>query len=91
LTAILRQVSDDRRTAIRRSEIGFVYQFHHLLPEFTALENIMMPQLISGLSKADAASGPNNCSTTCASATAPITGRPNCRAANSSAWRSPAR
>ncbi|EDQ33403.1 ABC-type antimicrobial peptide transport system, ATPase component [Hoeflea phototrophica DFL-43] len=48
-------VSDDRRTAIRRSEIGFVYQFHHLLPEFTALENIMMPQLISGLSKAEAA------------------------------------
>jgi lipoprotein-releasing system ATP-binding protein len=47
-------LSDDRRTAIRRSEIGFVYQFHHLLPEFTALENIMMPQLISGLSKADA-------------------------------------
>jgi lipoprotein-releasing system ATP-binding protein len=45
---------DDRRTAIRRSEIGFVYQFHHLLPEFSALENIMMPQLISGLPKADA-------------------------------------
>jgi lipoprotein-releasing system ATP-binding protein len=48
------QLSDDRRTAIRRSEIGFVYQFHHLLPEFTARENIMMPQLISGLSKAEA-------------------------------------
>jgi len=47
-------LSDDRRTAIRRSDIGFVYQFHHLLPEFTALENIMMPQLISGLSNADA-------------------------------------
>ncbi|MBC7282419.1 ABC transporter ATP-binding protein [Hoeflea sp.] len=47
-------LTDDRRTAIRRSEIGFVYQFHHLLPEFTALENIMMPQLITGLSKADA-------------------------------------
>lgn len=47
-------LGDDRRTAIRRSEIGFVYQFHHLLPEFTALENIMMPQLITGLSKADA-------------------------------------
>lgn len=46
-------LSDDRRTAIRRSEIGFVYQFHHLLPEFSALENIMMPQLISGLSKAE--------------------------------------
>lgn len=48
------QLPDDRRTAIRRSEIGFVYQFHHLLPEFTALENIMMPQLISGLAKAEA-------------------------------------
>jgi lipoprotein-releasing system ATP-binding protein len=42
-------LSDDRRTAIRRSEIGFVYQFHHLLPEFSAVENIMMPQLIAGL------------------------------------------
>lgn len=47
-------LSDDRRTAIRRAEIGFVYQFHHLLPEFSAIENIMMPQLISGLSKAEA-------------------------------------
>ncbi|MFK0163959.1 ABC transporter ATP-binding protein [Rhizobium sp. NPDC090279] len=45
---------DDKRTAVRRSEIGFVYQFHHLLPEFSALENIMMPQLISGLSRKDA-------------------------------------
>ncbi len=48
-------LSDDERTAIRRTDIGFVYQFHHLLPEFTALENIMMPQLIAGLSKAEAA------------------------------------
>ena len=43
-------LSDEKRTAIRRSDIGFVYQFHHLLPEFSALENIMMPQLIAGLS-----------------------------------------
>jgi lipoprotein-releasing system ATP-binding protein len=42
-------LSDERRTAIRRDEIGFVYQFHHLLPEFSAIENIMMPQLIAGL------------------------------------------
>jgi lipoprotein-releasing system ATP-binding protein len=47
-------LSDERRTAIRRGEIGFVYQFHHLLPEFTGLENIMMPQLIAGLTQAEA-------------------------------------
>lgn len=47
-------LSDDARTAIRRNDIGFVYQFHHLLPEFTALENIMLPQLIRGLSPAEA-------------------------------------
>ncbi|WP_173932144.1 ABC transporter ATP-binding protein [Chelativorans sp. Marseille-P2723] len=47
-------LSDDERTAIRRNEIGFVYQFHHLLPEFTALENVMMPQLIAGLNPAEA-------------------------------------
>ncbi len=42
-------LSDALRTAIRRTQIGFVYQFHHLLPEFTAAENIMMPQLIRGI------------------------------------------
>ncbi|NML74011.1 ABC transporter ATP-binding protein [Rhizobium sp. S-51] len=47
-------LSDEKRTAIRRHSIGFVYQFHHLLPEFSALENIMMPQLIAGLSRAEA-------------------------------------
>ncbi|MDR6758958.1 lipoprotein-releasing system ATP-binding protein [Mycoplana sp. BE70] len=47
-------LNDDQRTAIRRNDIGFVYQFHHLLPEFSALENIMMPQLIAGLPKAEA-------------------------------------
>ena len=47
-------LADNERTAIRRLEIGFVYQSHHLLPEFTALENVMMPQLIRGLSRADA-------------------------------------
>jgi lipoprotein-releasing system ATP-binding protein len=50
------RLSDDERTAIRRNDIGFVYQFHHLLPEFSALENIMMPQIIRGLPQAEAQS-----------------------------------
>jgi lipoprotein-releasing system ATP-binding protein len=49
------KLSSEQRTAIRRNDIGFVYQFHHLLPEFTALENIMMPQLIAGLKHEEAA------------------------------------
>jgi lipoprotein-releasing system ATP-binding protein len=47
-------MSDDQRTALRRGEVGFVYQFHHLLPEFSALENIMLPQMIAGLSRREA-------------------------------------
>jgi lipoprotein-releasing system ATP-binding protein len=50
-TAIL---SDAERTAIRRNEIGFVYQSHHLLPEFSALENVVLPQMIRGLSRGEA-------------------------------------
>jgi lipoprotein-releasing system ATP-binding protein len=47
-------LSDDRRTLLRRAEIGFVYQFHHLLPEFSALENVILPQMIRGLSRREA-------------------------------------
>ena len=46
----LQKASDLKRTLIRRREIGFVYQFHHLLPEFSALENVVLPQLIDGKS-----------------------------------------
>jgi lipoprotein-releasing system ATP-binding protein len=44
-------LSDKEQTRIRRMEVGFVYQFHHLLPEFSALENVVLPQLILGLTR----------------------------------------
>ncbi len=47
-------MDDDARTALRRLDIGFVYQFHHLLPEFNAAENVMLPQMIRGLPKKQA-------------------------------------
>jgi lipoprotein-releasing system ATP-binding protein len=48
------RLSDRRRTRARRAEIGFVYQFHHLLPEFTARENVVLPQLANGVPRAEA-------------------------------------
>ncbi len=45
------KLSDNEQTRVRRMEVGFVYQFHHLLPEFSALENVVLPQLILGLSR----------------------------------------
>ena len=42
-------LSDERRTLLRRRALGFVYQFHHLLPEFSALENVVLPQMIAGV------------------------------------------
>ena len=48
-------LSDAERTRIRRDSIGFVYQAHHLLPEFDALENVVLPQMIAGKSRAEAA------------------------------------
>ena len=44
-------LNDAKRTGLRRDDIGFVYQFHHLLPEFTALENIVLPQLADGIGR----------------------------------------
>jgi lipoprotein-releasing system ATP-binding protein len=47
------QMTDAERTSIRRTDIGFVYQSHRLLPEFSALENVMLPQMIRGLKKSE--------------------------------------
>jgi lipoprotein-releasing system ATP-binding protein len=48
------RLNDAERTRIRRNDIGFVYQAHHLLPEFTALENVMLPQMLRGLARREA-------------------------------------
>jgi lipoprotein-releasing system ATP-binding protein len=48
------RLSDNEQTRMRRMEVGFVYQFHHLLPEFSALENVVLPQLILGLGRKEA-------------------------------------
>jgi lipoprotein-releasing system ATP-binding protein len=48
------RASEAERTKTRRGDIGFVYQFHHLLPEFSAIENIMLPQIINDIPRADA-------------------------------------
>jgi len=48
------RMKDDERTRVRRAQMGFIYQFHQLLPEFSALENVAMPQLIQGRSKREA-------------------------------------
>ncbi len=47
-------LNDAKRTAVRRSEVGFVYQFHNLLPEFSAVENVILPQMIAGVPRKEA-------------------------------------
>lgn len=51
---LVTSTSDANRTALRRTKIGFVYQFHHLLSDFTAIENLLLPQYIFGASKEEA-------------------------------------
>ncbi|ENG7682875.1 ATP-binding cassette domain-containing protein, partial [Providencia stuartii] len=50
----INRLSSDQRATIRNKDLGFIYQFHHLLPDFTALENVAMPLLIGGMNKSEA-------------------------------------
>ncbi len=78
-------LDDDGRTALRRDALGFVYQFHHLLPDFDALENVLLPQIIHG---ADARRRPRQGRGTARKARPVASGstiaHPSCRAASSS-------
>ena len=84
-------LSDAERTAIRRDSIGFVYQFHHLLAEFTALENVVMPQMIAGTPRREAAGAGAALLARLGLRSGRATSPASCPAASSSAWRSPAR
>jgi lipoprotein-releasing system ATP-binding protein len=79
--------SDRRRTRARREDIGFVYQFHHLLPEFSALENIALPQMANGVSKADAEVRGRELLETVGVAHRANTARRSCLGASSNGWR----
>ena len=82
------QMSDIERTQIRRTDIGFVYQSHRLLPEFTALENVMLPQMIRGLKRTETVKRSTEILSISASASASPTVRLNSPAASSSESRS---
>ena len=86
------RLPEQERTRIRRDMIGFVYQAHHLLPEFDALENVVMPQMIAGKTpRRSGGGGQAAARPRWGWASGSPTGRRNCRAASSSASPSPAR
>ncbi len=85
------RLSEQERTQIRRDLIGFVYQAHHLLPEFDALENVVLPQMIAGKGRVEAGEEAKRLLTTLGLGPGSPTGRRNCPAASSSASPSPAR
>ena len=84
------RLNDTERTRVRRTEMGFVYQFHQLLPEFSALENVAMPQMIRGLPWGPAEGRATALLKMLASASGSITGRPSSPVASSSARLLPA-
>ena len=87
-----RRSDDDRRTAAPAQSIGFVYQFHHLLPEFSALENVVLPQMIAGVGRARRPRRARRAARPARPrASASTTGPASSPAASSSAWPSPGR
>ena len=85
------ELDDDGRTRLRRDLLGFVYQFHHLLPEFNAAENVVLPQLVSGAEPQAARERAEQLLGALGLRSGSTIARPSCRAASSSASRSPAR
>lgn len=81
-------LDDKARTTIRRETLGFVYQAHHLLPEFTALENVMLPQMIGGLDRGRRGCVRRTSYVISDLASVSRIGHRNCQAVNNNAWRS---